>query len=903
MQLIDVTNNRALNAQQIDACLRELAGRIRDLAQGSDVAAVLIAVDHGLHLAIAQLTCATHGWLFCPLGIHDAEAAKLAVLHQFENSATRATICTTSVDVEAAVQRALMSTTELLGEDASRPAVASLRWPADTDVSRLMYTIGTSGSTTGTPRLVEVAVSQLLAYVRALNAALGVTGASTLLLVSGPTFDPSIGDVFCAWVAGCTLATAAYAHILSDIGDALCRAKPTHVVASPALWRHVDAARLVQHSAHQLTVALGGERMSTALRLAWAPRVRLANVYGVTEAVGYQAITWIDATAPAEDVPDVGVPIGENVISLEPFKDEDASELDFAGQPMELIIRGPQVTNGYWQGRRFGDTYRSGDVAVAHPREGIKLVGRRDFQVKVDGRRVSVEEVERTLLEAPHVAQWLETCVCLAVNVPRLNRIAGTTVRLVVVGAVRETVRTANGDVHAAFPSAIEHPATSMYARAIALLSRCVLTQAQQPSVCLQWAGSARTLPTTSNGKLDRRAVAAWAARDFCGSARGDAAVQNILTAEERVVADVVLSVWSALFNCRVNLSTNFWTAGGDSLLALKASHLITERLTVAQSGLRFRDVRESPNSIESLSLALGTDVPITITGYGEVRGPTGPQFVMQYPVLRDFVDHLIRSGVAAGAAVMELTAHARNEETLKVASLPPEVSADGAVTGTDKHEDDQQLLQAAVLAGDVGLLATLLDACHIDISAGTSRAAQRTSVLHLAVAGGNVAVVDLLVAHGSKLTAFDKHHVTPAHLAAQRSLPCLQRLLSAGVPAAIRDGRDQGLLHHAARTGNAEVLQYLLDVADLSPLKRDRWQRTPLHWAALNGHLAACRVLVEAILNLPGGPPVRKKALTERLARGKTHLPYESPRAIATRVHGVDSEIYTVCDQVGDDV
>jgi acyl-CoA synthetase (AMP-forming)/AMP-acid ligase II len=902
MQLIDVTNNRALNAQQIDACSLELAGRIHDLARGRDVAAVLIAVDHGLHLAIAQLTCATHGWLFCPLGIHDAEAAKLAVLHQFENSATRATIGITSVDVEAAVQRALMSTAELLGA-----AVASLRWPADTDMSRLMYTIGTSGSTTGTPRLVEVAVSQLLAYVRALNAALGVTGASTLLLVSGPTFDPSIGDVFGAWVAGCTLATAAYAHILSDIGDVLGRAKPTHVVASPALWRHVDVERLVQRSAHQhLTVALGGERMSTVLRLAWAPRVRLANVYGVTEAVGYQAITWVDATAPAEDVPDVGAPIGENVISLEPFTDGDASEL--AGQPMELIIRGPQVTNGYWQGRRFGDTYRTGDVAVPHPRAGIKLVGRRDFQVKVDGRRVSVEEVERTLLEAPHVAQWLETCVCLAVNVPCVNSgsatDAGTTARLVVVGALRATVPTANVEENAAKASAIENPATTMYARAIALLSRCVLTQAQQPSVCLQWAGSARTLPTTSNGKLDRRAVATWAARDFCGNAGGDAAAQNDLTAEERVVADVVLSVWSELFNCRVNLSTNFFTAGGDSLLALKASHLITERLTVAQSGLRFRDVRESPNSTESLSLAIGTDVPVTITGYGEVRGPTGPQFVMRYPVLRDFVDHLIRSGVAARAAVTEFTGHARNDEVVKDASLPPEAPADSnAVTSTDEQDDDQQLLQAAVLAGDVGLLATLLDACHVDINHGSSRAAQRTSVLHLAVACGSVAVVDLLVAHGAKLTAFDKHHVTPAHLAAQRSLPCLQRLLSAGVPAAIRDGRDQGLLHHAARTGNAEVLQYLVDVADLSPLKRDRWQRTPLHWAALNGHLAACRVLVEAILNLPGGPPVRKKALTERLARGKTHLPYESPRAIAARVHGVDSEIYAVCDQVGDDV
>jgi hypothetical protein len=143
---------------------------------------------------------------------------------------------------------------------------------------------------------------------------------------------------------------------------------------------------------------------------------------------------------------------------------------------------------------------------------------------------------------------------------------------------------------------------------------------------------------------------------------------------------------------------------------------------------------------------------------------------------------------------------------------------------------------------------------------------------LHLACLKGQYRLARVLLEHGAKYNIPDASGNFPIHLvAAGRStgegysekedmqrLECMQLLLKVGAPLTMKDGSRQTAIHCAARSGYIKVLSFLLDrwkrdFIECDPLKnagslewRDRWYRTPVHWAILNGQIDALRVLLE---------------------------------------------------------
>ena len=60
-----------------------------------------------------------------------------------------------------------------------------------------------------------------------------------------------------------------------------------------------------------------------------------------------------------------------------------------------------------------------------------------------------------------------------------------------------------------------------------------------------------------------------------------------------------------------------------------------------------------------------------------------------------------------------------------------------------------------------------------------------------------------------------------------------------------IRDNLGTSLMHVSAEFGRTEILRYLLSIGGDSNA-RDRYNHTPLHFAANNGHLGAVKVLLK---------------------------------------------------------
>lgn len=102
----------------------------------------------------------------------------------------------------------------------------------------------------------------------------------------------------------------------------------------------------------------------------------------------------------------VGKPLPEVEYRL---LDEDGNEVEM-GDPGEIVVRGPNVFQGYWQrpddtARAFwdGDWFRTGDIAVVDEDGYLYLVDRKRDLIIVSGFNVFPSEVENALILDPRI--------------------------------------------------------------------------------------------------------------------------------------------------------------------------------------------------------------------------------------------------------------------------------------------------------------------------------------------------------------------------------------------------------------------------------------------------------------------------------------------------------------------
>ena len=142
-----------------------------------------------------------------------------------------------------------------------------------------------------------------------------------------------------------------------------------------------------------------------------APDAVAENLYGPTElTIACTLYRWDAARSPAEShlgVVPIGDPYPNMVIRV---SDAEGNEVP-RGEAGELLMTGPQMTLGYWEdaertAKAFvvppGETrtfYRTGD-RVRYPEGGpLVYLGRVDNQIKIQGYRVELGEIEAVLRE------------------------------------------------------------------------------------------------------------------------------------------------------------------------------------------------------------------------------------------------------------------------------------------------------------------------------------------------------------------------------------------------------------------------------------------------------------------------------------------------------------------------
>jgi len=367
-------------------------------------------------------------------------------------------------------------------------------------------------------------------------------------------------------------------------------------------------------------------------------------------------------------------------------------------------------------------------------------------------------------------------------------------------------------------------------------------------------------------------------------AAAAPAAAATALASEWLPLERAVASEWErvlALAPGSVSLADGFLELGGESLLALRVSAAVQYLLLGGQA----QEEDEGPE-------------------FGELLGAFAVAALLSAPSLADYCGRLRQHGHDLPSDGTEPGGCMGSSST----------ASPGVDCINGKGKVTWPALRAAAQRSDDGATAHLADLlarapreealgwCGAAPRGGTAR--PQFTTLHAAAQAGAADCLKLLLEWRARPTATEGGAaMTPAHYAAMCSADCLGLLLEAKAPLTVRDARGQSLIHAAARAGNCASLRLLLatlkqgrasgrralraDEGTRGLLEwTDRWARSAVHWAALNGHADALQVLLD------NGASSTPRLITAHQMAKRTHLTQEQPLALALRVHGAESPV-----------
>ncbi|MFH0895031.1 MAG: AMP-binding protein [Bacteroidota bacterium] len=280
---------------------------------------------------------------------------------------------------------------------------------------RFVYMLFTSGST-GVPKGVPITFGNLQSFLKNHDSAMGYsyTPDDRFLQMFDLTFDLSVVSYLAPLLNGACVYTVPYNQIkYTHIYRLLEEYNLTSAIIVPsvlALLKPYFEDILLENLRYAM---LSGEAVPLELTLAWqkcCPNAIFQNLYGPTEATIY----CVTHTIPRSDIKSANgiVSIGKPNIEVDALILSEENEVLGCNEKGELCLTGNQVTPGYWKnpeknkesfieikGKKY---YRTGDVCMKDEAGDYFYLGRKDHQVKIQGYRIELSEVEfhaKTMLD------------------------------------------------------------------------------------------------------------------------------------------------------------------------------------------------------------------------------------------------------------------------------------------------------------------------------------------------------------------------------------------------------------------------------------------------------------------------------------------------------------------------
>jgi acyl-CoA synthetase (AMP-forming)/AMP-acid ligase II/aryl carrier-like protein len=417
---------------------------------------------------------------------------------------------------------------------------------------------------------------------------------SRILQFASYAFDASLVEILAGLLSGSCICVPSDHDRMNDIGQAAMRMRANWAMLTPSLVSrlNIETAKCIK------TLVLVGEPLTANVIDAWAHRVDLLGGYGPSEAGPISAV--VGPFTPQSHPTNIGHPVANKSWVV------DASNYDQllpVGAIGELLLEGYSLGRGYigdeertsqvfienpawtkWSEFRSDTTairrmYKTGDLVMRCGDGTLQYMGRKDMQIKLQGQRVELGDIET------HLKTVVPAELAVEVGVPRG---CGEDERMLIAylclgpeSAVPDNLSSVDTAVQAQLHTLLGNVEERLSSK----VARYMLPVAYLPL---------RSLPTTVSGKRDRRKLQqiiasldkqellAWRMPKPAGG-------RPLVTDMGRRVA----GLWAEVLKIEaeeLSLDDDFVKRGGDSLAAMRLGNLAKN----AGLNLLFKDIYHS---------------------------------------------------------------------------------------------------------------------------------------------------------------------------------------------------------------------------------------------------------------------------------------------------------------------
>lgn len=404
------------------------------------------------------------------------------------------------------------------------------------DLAYVMYTSGT----TGKPKGVAIKHTGVVNLCHWFKNAIPIKSGTRVLQLTNYSFDPSVEDIFCSLLNGCTLCLG-YKELLMDKYLFEEFAKRNKIESINLVPRILKELLCYSEKIPSLRIVIsGGEELERFTKNKLIDLgYEVYNNYGPTE-ITVDAVS----TKCTKNSDTIGKPI-YNTQCLILDKDMNPMPVGVVG---ELYIMGKGLAIGYIHNSKLTQSsfrisilnknelmYKTGDIACWTYSGEILYMGRGDHQVKIKGHRVEIQEIDNILRKCDKISDL--------VVLPEEDEMGEKYLCAYIV-----------------FKSHMEIHEIKAY------LSK-ELPEYMIPSFYV----SIDSIPLTVNGKLDKEKL--LGIRKNLAVPKADIVHPTYRTQAE------VLDIWKeVLGKNEISIYDNFFDIGGNSLYIIRLNSLIKDR-------------------------------------------------------------------------------------------------------------------------------------------------------------------------------------------------------------------------------------------------------------------------------------------------------------------------------------
>ncbi|RWA07195.1 hypothetical protein EKO27_g7918 [Xylaria grammica] len=497
----------------------------------------------------------------------------------------------------------------VVDDDAFRSFSCDERWVQPAVNPRdLAYALFTSGST-GEPKGALIEHRGFASCALQFGPALGIDEDTRALQFASYAFGACLLEILTTLMHGGCVCIPSDEDRMNNVPDFIGSSEVNWALLTPSFIGTIEPDSVPRLQ----TLVSVGEPMSSSLRDAWTPRVRLLNGYGQSESSSICSVTEVNSLCPGPS--NICRAVGAHFWVVDP---NEFSRLAPIGGIGELVVESPGIARGYiiappqasaafistipawYPSRQLPDGvkfYRTGDLVSYRSDGSIVYLGRGDSQVKIRGQRVETGEVEAGLRETLH-----GHTIPLVEAVKHTGPSGGT---LLIAFLIESSKGAEDTD-----PRILD----SSVAQGIHAKLQQILPQYSIPSYYILM----NNLPQTVTGKIDRRRLRSIASKLLDKlvnkvTAQSAVGLGSSATSKEAKLREI----WFRGLDLDPDSDSyraSFFELGGNSIAAMR----IVNMAKLAGINLRVTDIFENP-TLGSLIAAICPE----LSGYSPIPATT----------------------------------------------------------------------------------------------------------------------------------------------------------------------------------------------------------------------------------------------------------------------------------------